>query len=425
MRILSRGVSIAPALCFVLLLATCTAATVLTPGYCTDTSAQEPKGLMLSWQQDPTTTMTIDWHPHVDDAALPALCYKKAGETTWTAQLSAERSTFSSAEQTILRAELTGLQPGTDYVFQVGEYGRAYAFRTMPEEIDTRPLVFAAGGDLMALPDIMAETHKKVMQYDLDFVMWGGDLAYANGEVNGGGLLRWQWWFEANLKHLVTETGRVIPIIVGIGNHEVLEGYYSNHENYAQTDAFRLAIAPNFYRLFAFPGQPGYAALDFGNYLTLVVLDTDHTNPIEGQQTAWLKQVLTERQEKNVAHIFPLYHVPAYPSHRSYDNSISIGIREHWVPLFEEHGVRMAFENHDHTYKRTRPMLAGAVDPAGIVYMGDGAWGVGTREENLQNNWYVEKFASEQHGIIVTLQGSQRHVKAISAKGAVLDEFGD
>ena len=31
-------------------------------------------------------------------------------------------------------------------------------------------------------------------------------------------------------------------------------------------------------------------------------------------------------------------------------------IKDHWITLFEQHGVRLAFENHDHAYKRTYPI---------------------------------------------------------------------
>lgn len=384
-------------------------------------------GLLLTWQQDPTTTMTIDWHTRVDAKARPTLCYKKVGEAEWTHEVQASESRFPFAGRPIFRTELTGLEPATEYAFQVGEFGRRYTFRTMPATIDERPLIFATGGDTLAFRGMLENMNKTVLTYDPDFIAWGGDLAYADGRPDYLSQLRWQWWFDSNMQTLITEGGRVVPILVSVGNHEVQGGYYRSHADYTQTDLFRSGISPYFYSLFAFPGQPGYAALDFGDYLTLLSLDTDHTNPIGGQQTEWLAQTLAERKQRGVTHILPFYHVPAYPSHRSYEGASHKAVRDHWVPLFEEYGVRVALENHDHTYKRTHPIRAGEIVPdgEGIVYIGDGAWGMITRTGESQDEWYIDQFAAEQHGIIVTLRGDRQHFLVVRHDGEILDEYGE
>src|SRR5690625_7699759 len=128
--------------------------------------------------------------------------------------------------------------------------------------------------------------------------------------------------------------------------------------------------------------------------MSLVLLDTDHTNPVDGVQTEWLEQVLAERQE--VPHLFPVYHGPAWPSVRNPDWEQSVRVREHWVPLFEAYGVRVAFENHDHAYKRTRPIRNNRKDPSGVVYFGDGAWGVGVREIRSEERRVGKEGGSER-----------------------------
>ncbi|MFP4171317.1 MAG: hypothetical protein ACLFV4_00245 [Candidatus Hydrogenedentota bacterium] len=77
-------------------------------------------------------------------------------------------------------------------------------------------------------------------------------------------------------------------------------------------------------------------------------------------------------ERDSVPHVFPNYHVPAYPSHRSYDGGVQTQVRENWVPLFEGNNVQVAFENHDHAYKRTYPIRDGEISSGGIVYLGDG-----------------------------------------------------
>ena len=179
-----------------------------------------------------------------------------------------------------------------------------------------------------------------------------------------------------------------------------------------------------FFELFAFPDRPSYNVLDFGDYMSLIALDSGHVSSIPGAQTGWLGAVLEARKER--PHLFPVYHVPAYPSHRSYNGLTSRRVREHWVPLFEEYNVRVAFENHDHTYKRTKPIRRGEVSEDGIVYLGDGAWGdVGIRSGGSREEWYIEKFVATNHAIIVTLRGDEQEYEVVNLDGKVIDRYVD
>ncbi len=386
---------------------------------------QEPVGILLTWQQDPTTTMTIDWHTTPDDQADPNIRYKLSGTSNWQ-NTTASNINFPFSDRIIHRVALTGLEPGSTYRFQVGEFQRHYKFETMPEALN-EPLVFAVGGDTKdrgheARQIWMERMNAAIKEFDPKFVVWGGDLAYADGLRDQ--TWRWYGWFEANMNTLITDQGRVIPIIVSIGNHEVKNSYVHRLDDgvYEQTDEFRKSVAPYFYSLFAFPGQPGYNVLDFGDYLSLPILDTDHTNLVAGKQTEWLNQVLSERQ--NVPHVFPVYHVPAYPSVRNFDGRIAVEIREHWVPLFDRYQVPMVFENHDHAYKRTPPIRHGEINPEGTVYIGDGAWGVQIRApHNPDETWYLERASQVRHGIIVSLHGTRRYVQAVNENGEVFDEY--
>lgn len=378
----------------------------------------DPPGLLLTWTDDPLTTMTIDWHTADAPDAAPVLWFRESGSVVWT-EHAGERFPFPFSERTVHRAALSGLKPGTEYAFRFGSRSRVFRFRTMPADLSA-PLRFAAGGDTRHSQEMMERTNRVAMAHDPEFVVWGGDLAYADGKPEN--LYRWYEWFDALKNTLIDEDGRVVPVVAAIGNHEVRGGYYVNHANYADTDAWRASVAPYFYTLFAFPGQPGYRTLDFGDYLSFIVLDTDHTNPVDGPQTGWLEEALSERVD--VPHVFPVYHVPAYPSNRAFSGTISTRVRTHWVPLFEDYGVRAAFEHHDHTYKRTHAILGGQVHPSGVVYFGDGAWGVNTRTVHAVNGtWYLAQAASKRHAIIVTLHGQHQQFLVVDEDGEILDQY--
>lgn len=395
----------------------------------------DPLALFLTWQQDPTTTMTIDWH--VIDEDRPELEYR-ISNGNWSSPITAEKIDFPYSARTIKRVELTGLEPGNVYEFRFGESSKVYNFRTMPEDVSST-IRIAVGGDVMHRKEWMEKTARQAMKYDLDFVLIGGDLAYADGLPPEDQRQRdtqtsrvenqWYSFFDAYKNTLITDDYRVIPMLASIGNHEVYGGYYWRDERrpenlrYSDTDDWKMGAAPYYFSLFASPGLPGYGVIDFGDYMSVLLLDTDHANPVE-KQNDWIESTLSDRQ--NVRHVFPNYHVPAYPSVRDYNDEVQTKVRENWVPLFEKYGVELVFEAHDHAYKRTHPIKNGDVDQNGVVYIGDGAWGTETRVIGSRQNhdaWYIAEAASERHFILLTLHGTQRHMKMISSTGELIDEY--
>ncbi|MFA9478853.1 fibronectin type III domain-containing protein [Phycisphaerales bacterium AB-hyl4] len=387
---------------------------------------QKPAALYLTWQRDPTTTMTIQWHTEGPDDEVMIEYGPRGGEDLSRTEGVSHPMVFS--DRHIHTVELIDLEPGSNYRFRIyrseqGQSSRFYAFRTMPAEAD-RPIRFAAGGDTRTRKAWMEQTNRQAVRYDLDFIVWGGDLAYADGREEN--LYRWYEWFEVNYNTLIDEDGRVVPIIVGIGNHEIRGGRYRGEgrgeEGYEDTDAFREDIAPYYFNLFAFPGHPGYGTLDFGDYMSIILLDTDHAGPVHGKQASWLEEELTDRQD--VPHLFPVYHIPAYPSARDFSEYVSGRVRQHWVPLFEQYGIRVAFENHDHTYKRTVPIRNNEEHEDGIVYIGDGAWGVGLREvHSVEDTWYLTRAESVRHLILVTIQDQSQDYKVINEDGDLIDHY--
>lgn len=171
------------------------------------------------------------------------------------------------------------------------------------------------------------------------------------------------------------------------------------------------------------PGPQGYNVLDFGNYMSIFLLDSAHTHPIEGKQAEWLAKAMEHR--KDVSNKFAVYHVPAYPSVRDMNQEYSTKIRNYWVPLFDKFHLTAAFEHHDHDYKRTHPLKDGKVDPAGVIYLGDGAWGVDHPREvqGLSQKWYLAHTLSARHFILMEVRPDHRHASSISSEGTLIDEI--
>lgn len=384
-----------------------------------DGRMREPLALYLTWQRDPRTTMTVHWHNH--DAAASGLRWRVPGAASWNDMVAGNTVGQPWTERFIHTAEITGLEPDWVYEFEVDGHGETFRFRTMPAALD-RALVFGVAGDVDVTDD--ADAMARAMgARDPSFVVLGGDLAYSFNGSEPPQPWKWHRFFQSWLDHCRTSGGLLVPMVVGIGNHEVRYGWAEYHPDFDDSDEWRLRYAPEFYRLFAFPGPRGHGVLDFGGYLSLLVLDTEHSSPlISGgdAQTQWLAGQLGSRRE--VPHLLPIYHIPAHPSNRNPADGRHARIREHWVPLFEQAGVKTAFEFHDHTFKRTKPLLGGVEDARGIVYLGDGAWGVGLRQPDTARD-FLETAEARHHAYLVEISAAGRRISALDKNGVVFDEL--
>lgn len=370
--------------------------------------------IYLTWQQSPSTTMTIQWISSFQEKQSVVVYRTRQNEQEWQ-KVTGEILEFPQASQYLIhRVELKNLQSNTEYVFRVVPYREEYHFLTAPAHLE-KELRFVVGGDMYhdGIPTLI-KTSQKAAQTSPLFALIGGDISYAvkSSSVSYQLIDRWIDWIKVWHTYMVTPQGFLIPVISAIGNHDLIGGF-------DQTPA----QATVFSALFPMPGKRIYNVLDFPPYLSIMILDSGHANPIAGQQTNWLRNVLSERQ--HVTHRIAIYHVPAYPSIRDHQNKYSSDIRSNWVPLFEQWGVQAAFEHHDHAYKRTHPLLKGRIHPAGVVYLGDGGWGVDKPRKYKGRRLcpYLAKFASARHFITVTLTPFQQQYKSINDQGQILDEY--
>ncbi len=378
--------------------------------------SQDLVGLYLTWQSDPTTTMTVNWVDLHTDSPLD-VHYRRIGESGWQKATGAK---FAIADTTMQgrRVELTGLLPGSNYEFNIGKpiekASEGWRFRTMPRDLN-RPVRFVTGGDMFSTRPKLDKMNGTAGSLDPDFALIVGDLAYANGVLSN----RWVEWLKSWMQRAVGPDGRLIPLVLGIGNHEVKGGYNGKIPQ----------DAPFFYSLFATPEKRAYYALDFADYLSIVVLDTAHTNPIEGTQANWLAGALAARQSKQF--LFVGYHYPAYGTTKApkggtpLDAKRSIEIRQHWMPHWEKYGVTAVFENDHHNYKRTHRLRGHKRDDAnGILYLGDGAWAVSTRTvPELANGWWLAKADGINHVWEVTIRANGTStMRAIDIDGKEFDK---
>src|SRR5262249_23749302 len=147
------------------------------------------------------------------------------------------------------------------------------------------------------------EMAKMVATKSPRFVLLGGDIAYSvsDKKKRSDDFDRWLSFLKSWTRHMKDAKGCRIPLLPAIGNHEVI-GYFGQSPEQAKY----------YYALFRCPGPQGYKALFFNKYLFIALLDSNHTHPIGGEQSAWLESEL--KKASGITHRFAIYHVPAYPS---------------------------------------------------------------------------------------------------------------
>jgi acid phosphatase type 7 len=356
--------------------------------------------------EDPTSTIRISWIS--ESAETGEFQYLKDGSGEWEEHRITRITDIPGSQRTLFEVHMRNLEPGSSYEFRIGANSNPMRFRTLPAKLE-QPVHFVTGGDLFLSDELMSSTTRAASTRDPYFAAIGGDWAYADGDP--GRVDRWFRLFEIWQQHMVTPGGYLVPFIPAIGNHEVQGGYLQTPDK-----------APLYFTFFDKPDKRTYFSVDIGEYMSIIVLDSQHLARIDGPQKQWLAEALSARQ--HFPHVFPVYHVPAWPSFRSLTNTYSSLVRLHWVPLFEENGIALSFENHDHTFKRTKPLRNNKVDPEGVVYIGDGAWGVTTRrDDDAHNRWYLEKVTDDNHFWEIILYPESRVVQAFDTKGGLLDFF--
>jgi len=381
-------------------------------------AGEAPKAFILTWEGDPCTTMTAQWlrGPGLGDRPEKGkgeqVRWKETGGESWQV-MSASSSDFPDPEKMgmarwhLVRARWKDLKPGTEYLFQIGDTS-VQKFRTVPTHLD-QPVVFVEGGDV----DIMESSAKMMKlgaQQDPIFMSVGGDLAYGDGHDVVREIKFWEQW---NLAARAPD-GRVIPFVAGIGNHEVKGGYVQEGVSFEQMRE----RAPFFYALFGGlyrKAEP--VALDFGNYLSLLLMDSGHVLPISSQ-TQWLKRNLENR--KSIPWVFASWHVPSFPSFRSWKEQKEIvQTRTEWVPVLEASQVTAVFNHHEHNLQRVESEGKGGRK---INFFGNGALGVEARPQQCpESKRLMKAFSQSDYVNVVELRGEGATVHSLGPKGEELD----
>ncbi|TLS51336.1 metallophosphoesterase [Paenibacillus antri] len=330
------------------------------------TGSPTPYNISVAMSEEPTTSRRLSWnsHPHTTGTVVQVA---KASEFTDFAAADVRRFDGSSGiyhtnnDGTIRvhKAVADGLEPDTEYVYRVGDGGANVSalgkFRTAPASGDRTKFLFfgdSQAGDKAGF-DLWGHTLDKGVAdaADAEFIVHAGDIVDLGHEEE-----QWNLWFAAAQEELMSTT-----LVAVVGNHEVTG---ENPEVVGDE-------GKDFKSHFNFPDN-GIDALKGSNYsfdyknIHFAVLNSEYYYE---EQRDWLREDLanTEKTWKIV-----IFHRGPYGSYYSTE-----AVKRHWTPVFDEFGVDLVLNGHDHIYLKTHPMKNGVpVEPGeGTVYVVGGSSG--------------------------------------------------
>ena len=369
--------------------------------------------VFLTWEHvDTSHNMTVNYIPDTTSQTtmvyydttsrngdLEKYRYKKKGEIR----------SYPGVDFNVHSTHLKNLDPDKTYYFVVGDESVGYSsermFRTVPETGDIR---FVSGGDA-SVSEAFEEVCEIAAESNPHFAILGGDFAYANGNINLQQL--WLELLDIWQRTMKTPEGYTIPVIAAIGNHEVAT---SNQPPKKPPTESLVDNALFYYMIFHPADDKTFFKRKIGKDTILFVLDTDHIYPSGGEQLEWMNKNFPKH--KNDKFRFTSYHVPLYPSFREPDKPAAVLLRKNWLNVFDQHHLDVAFENHEHTLKKSRLLREDkVVESQGTIYIGDGGWGKRTRP--TVNRWYIEEARSVNHVWAVTLNEQTASFKALTIDG--------
>lgn len=335
------------------------------------TDASVADQVHIQYGADPASQMTVSWHTATSVSRPQIRLGTLRGD--WGMRVPAETRSYTDGingvETICHHARAYGLEPGATYVYQIladGAVPVQGTFSTAPR--GRFPFRFTSVGDL-ATPNTAwsksslnaATTVYQIQQFKPMFHLHNGDLSYANNNTSS----QPQVWADFMNNIQTVATG--IPWMTALGNHE--SEWANGPLGYA-----------SYQTRFDLPGDgsvnPGWRgnwySFQVGSalFVSLDANDVHYANdgsnnpadPSEalyisgysqGAQAAWLERTLARaRLDPGIDWIIAFHHQPIISSSAAGAGG-DLGIRQAFLPPFDDYGVDLVLCGHDHDYERS------------------------------------------------------------------------
>ncbi|BDB43210.1 hypothetical protein Mkiyose1665_40860 [Mycobacterium kiyosense] len=335
------------------------------------TGAPPVGGLHLQFGRDAATEVVVSWHS-TDAVHNPRVLLGTPTGGLGTG-VAAETRTYRDAksgnEVRVNHARLTGLTPDTDYIYAAvhdGATPELGSIRTAPS--GRKPFRFTSFGDqstpaLGRLSDgtyisdnigspAAGDTTAAIERMAPLFNLVNGDLCYAN--LAHDRIRTWSDWFVNN-----SRSARHRPWMPAAGNHENELGNgpvgYGAYQTYftvpdsgadAELRGLWYSFTAGSVRVISL-NNDDIAYQDGGNsYIH---------GYSGGAQKRWLAAELdAARRDPGIDWVVICMHQTAISTAKG--NGADLGIRQEWLPLFDQYHVDLVLCGHEHHYERSHPL---------------------------------------------------------------------
>jgi hypothetical protein len=358
---------------------------------------------------DARTTMAFTWQTEgtagepgilqIAEGAEPGPSWSEAEVLDFEAEASVMED--GGKGHTVYKVLATDLRPGTKYVYRVGNgqdggWSEPCSFVTEAAEPEAFTFINVTDsqGEKAADFRLWARTLDQAFQTfpEARFIVHNGDMTENPNDAQG-----WKWLFGQASKWLTR-----VPLMPVAGNHDEISGDAS-------------AFASHF--LVPENGAEGAApgttySFDYG-FAHIVVLNTE--SKIK-RQTEWLREDLRKNTKPWT---IVAMHRPAYGGNQ-YDKI------EDWIHVFDEFGVDLVLQGHNHEYSRSYPLRNGQIaqDGKGTVYVVTNTSGPKFNELKKDKFYHaVHSQPNKQTFAGITVSDNTLVYTAYTVDGRRLDEF--
>ena len=352
--------------------------------------------------------MTVLWGA-AEDSVAAELGWGRT-DTEWSVEATSTVIEGKDGLFRLFQARAEGLEAGTEYCYRVSVDGVVLAeglrFKTAPESTNA-PLKFLVIGDFGAGTPQQQVIHDRMLEHidGAELLITTGDNAYHAGtwaEVD-------EYVFEINRDILHRVVTYPTP-----GNHD-----YGTDQ--AAPYLANWVLPENAWR---FGDKERYYSVAWGPLL-LLALDTERPlGEVSAEATDdeqdWL---VAQLQAVDRPWVVPALHKPGVEGHAT--RGPDIFVLSYLVPLFEEYGVRLVLQGHNHHYERFRPLgeQATVEVPKGVTYIVTGGGGRSLYEMDPEEP--RRAVGHKQHHFLVgEATTCTLDIKAINLDGEVIDQFG-
>jgi acid phosphatase type 7 len=301
-------------------------------------------------------------------------------------------------------AQVANLLPGTVYNYDIFVNGAdatpgVVDHLTSAPSVKTQVFNFVAFGDTGKLLPAQFQINNLIANETFDLAIHAGDIAYEDGTYQQ---------FHDTFFNVYNGWMRSHPVYPSIGNHD--------DRTLSALPYRELFVLPENAANATFPDhKERYYSFDYGP-IHFVALDSElaFLDPARRQvQVNWLVNDLANNTQP---WRIVFFHRPPYSS--GFHGS-DVQLQQAFGPIFEQRGVQLVINGHDHNYERLVPWKE--TGPQAVTYVVTGGGGGELRE--VGRSAFTAVAQSRSHYVRGTISGCQLTLQAVDNSGVVFDSY--